>query len=419
MHATINDFDPLPFKFILIKEHHTAMFSAHVDPRSLSSPELLLGSSLAGAVTFPSVLALAQRAVFKPLRVTAGRGSISSICGGLSVCVAGFAASLAVVKSCSLLEISFLNSKQPKTRLLELSTPELLASTISSVFVFRALGGRFFSILPSHLLYPGAFARESIPAFRGIQGASSAERELIQTLGKKHGCHTCGRKRVTTFVSDHQPPSKIIIEQNSSQTRLANNAHANKEPANPLNSTHNGTPSSSGPNGTPPSSSTNNSLRQRFYPQCSSCSSTQGGILGYMGTPSSASAIRTHPLSSLRPYHLFMPLPLALLYLKSQNQENDIIIDISDQSNSRIISRPENVVVQDKETQTIDPGQQASKNTLETIISGTKISDLVHNFPLLIIWNTMVSFLDSFKNSGDAFHITLLAFTAIAALGCA
>ena len=388
----------------------------YVDTRSLSKPEVVLGSSLIGATTFPSVLALAQKFVFKPLRVTAGRGIVSSVCGGLSVCVAGSAVSLAVVKSCSLL-----NNEETSTKLLQFSTPELIASTISSVVVFRALGGRFYSVLPSHLMYPGAFAREWLPAIRGVQGASAAERELIQTLGKKHGCHTCGRKRVSLFVCDHQPPSKIVnnTTNNHSSSKLANhNSHTTNEITSKgtNNNISREGPSTNVSSSTTRSTAPNGSIAQRFYPQCQPCSSSQGGILS-LNVPPSGSAVRTH-VTRLRLHHLFLPLPLVLLYFKSRC--NDDIIVKSDQSNTRIVSCPENTIVQDDATQSLEKAgttQSASKGTLHTLISESNISELVDDFPLLIVWKKMVAFLDSFKNAGDAFHITLWAFAVIAALG--
>ena len=59
---------------------------------SLASIKLLAMTAV-GAVTFPTVLALAQTAVFKPLKITCA-GRLAPIFGGLSISLAGFAASL-------------------------------------------------------------------------------------------------------------------------------------------------------------------------------------------------------------------------------------------------------------------------------------------------------------------------------------
>jgi RHS repeat-associated protein len=81
----------------------------------------------------------------------------------------------------------------------------------------------------------GPFAGESIPARSKVQKFTQAERDAVNEAGNTTGCHTCGTKVPGTksgnFVPDHQPVSKLI------------------------------------PDGTP----------QRLYPQCLSCSQTQGG----------------------------------------------------------------------------------------------------------------------------------------------
>jgi hypothetical protein len=82
---------------------------------------------------------------------------------------------------------------------------------------------------------PGPFAGESIPARGPERDFTAAERREINRIGFETGCHTCGTfdpgTRTTNFVPDHQPPNAL----------------------NPL-------------------------LRsQRLYPQCISCSDSQGG----------------------------------------------------------------------------------------------------------------------------------------------
>ena len=58
-----------------------------------------------------------------------------------------------------------------------------------------------------------------------------------------------------------------------------------------------------------------------------------------------------------------------------------------------------------------------NKNSLRSFIQESDISELVSNFPLLIVWKRAVQFLDSFKNPGDGFHIMLWAFVIVAAWG--
>lgn len=70
-------------------------------------------------------------------------------------------------------------------------------------------------------LAPGPFAGESIPARGPERDFTDEERDQINEIGKKTGCHTCGTKNPGTkngnFVPDHQPPSKLNPEDKSQQ----------------------------------------------------------------------------------------------------------------------------------------------------------------------------------------------------------
>jgi hypothetical protein len=84
---------------------------------------------------------------------------------------------------------------------------------------------------------PGPFAGESIPARGPERNFTAAERSEINRIGAETGCHTCGTKNPGTtsenFVLDHQAPNALT------------------------------------PLGRP----------QRLYPQCISCSDSQGGSI--------------------------------------------------------------------------------------------------------------------------------------------
>ena len=325
------------------------------------APEVV-GAAVAGALTFPAVLAGSQVALFKPLGLTCSQGSkSSSLLGGLAVCAAGFTASIVTAQTLTLLQSTLPKSNSHTSKLGPVTAKDLLLSSISSVVVFRAFGGRFGSVLPSHLLRPGAFAREWLPANRGMQYANERERELIQSVGKRHGCHSCGRRRVSSFVSDHQPPTKLIAE---SETGM---------------------------------------LSQRLYPQCNSCSQQQGGVLRGNGKYSSK-AIRTH-VSSLRPYHIFMPLPLLFAYLYRGEKERIEVPVVGKEA------------PKEKAVQTVPVQPDPPKHALHNLLHDSNFSELVSNFPLLILWQKLVNFLDSFRNAGDSFHITLWSFLIIAAWG--
>ena len=357
-----------------------AIFSGSTVIEAPLTEKELLVSSVAGAAVFPTVLGLSQLAVFKPLGISVGtRPVIPSILGGVSVCVAGCVASLAAVKSCVIsqrvLSANAMDGAEIRPRnKVTFSLPELLISTVSSVVIFRGLGGRFTSVLPSSFLHPGAFARDAIPAWRGPKPATCMEKEAVQLLGKKYGCHSCGRWfRVSKYFADHQPPSKLL---------KPDAMYGLDEP----------------------------SLVQKFYPHCSKCSSRQG-----VSIANQQNGIVTHPFS-LRLYHLFMPVPFAIAYLKSAANEAVNLAKLSSSDSSEIETKQVEVAAK-TQTETKDEKRSSFRGIFSTYDS--EISELVHTFPLFIIWKKIVGFLAMFRNPGDAFHLTLWAFTAIAALGSA
>lgn len=138
---------------------------------------------------------------------------------------------------------------------------------------FKVLGGRCWAIAPSSYTHLGSFARPrfSLPATKNY--ASPAKRAALERLGRLVGCHTCGTRRLGSavglptrwwvfwprwggsgvearrsfnFVGDHMPP-KIVAEQ-------LNHQFVRKWGL------------------LPP-------VQFRFYPQCTTCSSRQGGLL--------------------------------------------------------------------------------------------------------------------------------------------
>jgi len=135
---------------------------------------------------------------------------------------------------------------------------------VLGALAYKALGGRFRTMLPSDVRYPGAFAKESIPA-NGKAYANEVQRKSILSLYRRYGCHHCGSKRGSP-IGDHMPPNK---------------------------STHGGVDGSLGPvNWQEPNEVVYRVLRklpgggnrfppprQRYYPQCESCSSKQSYAL--------------------------------------------------------------------------------------------------------------------------------------------
>ena len=379
---------------------------------SLASNELLATTAV-GAATFPTVLALSQTAIFKPLRITC-TARLAPIFGGLSVSLAGFTASFTAIKAYSLIQDSLSSANGDNTgtrKSLSFSTPELIISTVSSVVIFRALGGRFSSVLPSHLFHPGAFAVERVPAVRGQQSAVSTEKALIRDYGRRYGCHTCGKKQVKMFVCDHQPPSHLLRKNNSSSIAVTSERSAGELKVD--------VPSSSNANSTENGAT----VKQFFYPQCYNCSSMQGGLLN---GGNQSKAIIAHPFS-LRLYHVFLPVPFTIAYLKSSLQDTSSLAQLAATTSSggvlkKFSSKTVEVAQErvEKATQTSKGSvavASSNKNSLRSFIQESDIPELVSNFPLLIVWKRAVQFLDSFKNPGDGFHIMLWAFVIVAAWG--
>ena len=351
------------------------MFVTVQTPLSLEEVTI---SGAVGIIAFPSVLGLAQVAILRPLRLyNALRFPVASILGGLTVCAAGAISSLAVVRTCSLLQELGGEAFGPVDRNRVTFTGEDLAwSTAIGSAVFRALGGRFSSVLPSHILKPGAFGYEWIPA-KGAQYATTWEKDWIQQLGKRYGCHTCGRRKgVIKFSADHQPPSKLI---------------PNVDPG-----------------------------VQKFYPQCDACSGLQGGVISNGAWDRNSMAIIAHP-SSLRTYHLFLPPPFLILALKSHSPPPPLPPATAVKHVGEV--NKVEVNVEEKSTQTQQHTHpEVEKTSSEPLPQHPMRRDSsqefdIRNFPLYIVWKNLVRFLDSCRSPIDSFHITLWVFTLIAALG--
>eukprot|EP00903_Cladosiphon_okamuranus_P017321 g15959.t1 len=133
------------------------------------------------------------------------------------------------------------------------------------VILFRALGGKFSSVAPSALHMPGAFSRISASLPATLEYASDAKRQALAALGKNFGCHSCGTRAPNSFIADHMPPLKTVKLANAKLWRRA------------LRQT----------------------MSQRFYPQCQSCSTLQSAAVR-----SGATTLKYHvSLAALRPYH--------------------------------------------------------------------------------------------------------------------
>ena len=85
---------------------------------------------------------------------------------------------------------------------------DAIVDAVMGMGLFKLLGGSFRSVLPSDLRFPGALAKESLPA-RGSDYATDIQRAELRLLHQRHGCHHCGSKRGPT-IADHMPPNKVV-----------------------------------------------------------------------------------------------------------------------------------------------------------------------------------------------------------------
>lgn len=147
----------------------------------------------------------------------------------------------------------------------EQSVAHAVRVCLAGMLIYRGiLGGRFWSISPSSYTNLGSFARRSLPATNDSY-ATYAQRQQIELLGRKFGCHTCGSRMIfaksrVKFHADHMPPRSVVNAQKNQFWRKL------LLPLFPI--------------------------KQRFYPQCVNCSNKQGSLLG-QATQQLRNAIKT------------------------------------------------------------------------------------------------------------------------------
>nr|CCA25508.1 conserved hypothetical protein [Albugo laibachii Nc14] len=74
--------------------------------------------------------------------------------------------------------------------------------------IFRILGGRMLAIAPSDYRFLGAFHRTESSASATQMYAGDKMRLMMQSFGRKTGCHTCGNRRHSLYHADHMPPNE-------------------------------------------------------------------------------------------------------------------------------------------------------------------------------------------------------------------
>jgi len=251
-----------------------------------------------GCVAFGTTLA-ASTAVQKAIGISTGTQVVPSLLGFATVCAASLVTEQAAILSYQLKKdprkrnfgyiqrrisnkiaessSDFIktssNLVEGKRRQFKLPMHEVRVCLIG-LLAFKSLGGRFWAISPSSFTHLGSFARWSIPCTENY--ANPKQRTMIEKMGRKWGCHTCGShmyfssaKSGTTgktyrFVGDHMPPKSVAKHMNDMWLRKV---------------------------GLLPK------VQFRFYPQCVTCSNSQGSILSKAGSNPQGLSSKTMALS--------------------------------------------------------------------------------------------------------------------------
>lgn len=246
-----------------------------------------------GGVAFLATLGAGQM-VAGGLRLSCALPVVSTLAGGAVVCASAVASLEVASQGAFVQEALALALAQPPLEQGDaLRAEKQAAFVVGAAAVFRALGGRYRSVLPSDVLHPGAHAHASVPATTAK--ATRPQKQAVARLGRRHGCHSCGRRRgVPGFCADHMPPTKFFRQRRSWLSTLLwprwlQSALA-MEPT------------------------------QRLYPQCSTCSVAQSSAVRDFERQArfAAPSLRYHlGASSLRLYHATGAIISALYILTS------------------------------------------------------------------------------------------------------
>ena len=103
------------------------------------------------------------------------------------------------------------NNRQPE---------DMMRRACLGLGVFSLLEKRsFLTALPSSVIALGVHAQQSPLLQKGSvlatnKVATPKQRQMIQILGNRHGCHQCGSRQIFTakkgFIADHMPPTYFV-----------------------------------------------------------------------------------------------------------------------------------------------------------------------------------------------------------------
>lgn len=224
-------------------------------------------SILAGVAAFGSTLAVSTWAQGRLLGISTGSPRpVATVAGVAAVC----AASLASHHACLATHDSIKYGRSHRNYMplgggnsmfrfredhLDLKVVKIplhpIRICVVGLLAFKLLGGRFRCIPPSSFTDLGSFARPSFSLPATDRYATSAQRAVVERMGRAVGCHTCGSRMrfhnsgSVKFVADHMPPKVVMEQLNRKWYRQLLGRR----------------------------------VSFRFYPQCVQCSSKQGSIL--------------------------------------------------------------------------------------------------------------------------------------------
>jgi len=165
-----------------------------------------------GILVYPISIWLIQNLFLKPFRIAA-HDNIAHVIGFFTVLTSSASATCVYILVKRFIEIGDFN-----TDFIIIS--HVVASTFICTLHFFILAGSFRAVVPSNVLYPGAFYKSSIPCIDYSKQITASQRREINVIGRKYGCHSCGLLypalmaicqpwRKTIYFADHSPPIAI------------------------------------------------------------------------------------------------------------------------------------------------------------------------------------------------------------------
>ncbi|KAJ9528054.1 hypothetical protein QJQ45_005678 [Haematococcus lacustris] len=191
----------------------------------------------------------------------------------------------------------------------DLQPQELFMDAVVGLCMFKVCKGEYRRLMPSDLRHPGALAFNSLPVPVSTRSeapvyARGNKRSDLEAMFLRDGCHSCGTRKGRP-IGDHQPPTRIFVQMQAEASAAA----ASQQQLHPL--VQQGIKMAQGLLGMDgPGTS-----RQRYFPQCQSCSSRQGGLISALAAAQRAAAAEAGPAAGARALLTVghgMPSPLVL-----------------------------------------------------------------------------------------------------------